>query len=110
MYFIADYLGSMLFYPTSTKTLSLSMLSSLDASSFTQGQANYLLEQTIDYVQSNQSYLPVGVQMLARGDEALCYDFNYGQVILKAKHATSRMVAAADLKKNTGRSIHFEIK
>ena len=86
------------FYPTSTKTLSLSMLSSLDASSFTQGQANYLLEQTIDYVQSNQSYLPVGVQSNA-GDEALCYDFNYGQVILKAKHATSRMVAAADLKK-----------
>lgn len=86
------------FYPTSTKTLSLSMLSSLDASSFTQGQANYLLEQTIDYVQSNQSYLPVGVQSNA-GDEALCYDFNNGQVILKANHATSRMVAAADLKK-----------
>ncbi|MFR1243091.1 MAG: RHS repeat domain-containing protein, partial [Butyricimonas faecihominis] len=63
-----------------------------------QGQGNYLLEQTIDYVQSNRSYLPVGVQSNA-GDEALCYDLNYGQVILKAKHATSRMVAAADLKK-----------
>lgn len=86
------------FYPTSTKTLSQSALSSLDASSFTQGQANYLLEQTIDYVQGNRSYLPVGVQSNAE-DEALCYDLNYGQVILKAKHATSRMVAAADLKK-----------
>ncbi len=65
MYFIADYLGSMLFTDID-KTLSLSMLSSPDASSFTQGQANYLLEQTIDYVQSNQSYLPVGVQSNAR--------------------------------------------
>jgi len=86
------------FYPTSTKTLSLSALASFDANSFTQGQNNYLLEQTIDYEQSNRSYLPVGVQSNA-GDEALCYDLNYGQVILKAKHATSRMVAAADLKK-----------
>ena len=86
------------FYPASTKTLPLATLSALDASTFTQGQSNYLLEQTIDYKQGFRSYLPVGVQSNA-GDEALCYDFNYGQVILKAKHATSRMVAAADLKK-----------
>ena len=86
------------FYPTSTQTLALSVLPSLDAGLFTQGSSRYLLEQAIDYEQSDRLYLPVGVQSNA-GDEALCYDFNNGQVILKANHATSRMVAAADLKK-----------
>ena len=86
------------FYPTSTQTLALSVLPSLDAGLFTQGSSRYLLEQAIDYEQSDRLYLPVGVRSNA-GDEALCYDFNNGQVILKANHATSRMVAAADLKK-----------
>ena len=86
------------FYPTSTQTLALSVLPSLDAGLFTQGSSCYLLEQAIDYEQSDRLYLPVGVRSNA-GDEALCYDFNNGQVILKANHATSRMVAAADLKK-----------
>lgn len=86
------------FYPTSTQTLALSVLPSLDAGLFTQGSSRYLQEQAIDYEQSDRLYLPVGVRSNA-GDEALCYDFNNGQVILKANHATSRMVAAADLKK-----------
>ena len=86
------------FYPASIQTLSPSTFSSLDTSSFTHGISNYQLEQTIDYLQDNRSYLPVGVQSNA-GNEALCYDSKYGQVILKAKHAVSRMVAAADLKK-----------
>lgn len=86
------------FYPTSDKILSINSLTSPDASLFSHGQTNYLLEQTIDYRQSNQSYLPVGVQGNAENG-VLCYDFNYGYVILKAKHATSQMVTAADLKK-----------
>lgn len=86
------------FYPTSDKTFSISSLAFPDASLFTQGQTNYLSEQTIDYKQSNQSYLPVGVQGNSENG-AVCYDFNYGCVILRVKHTTSQMVTAADLRK-----------
>lgn len=88
----------MLFIRRRIKPFSISSLAFPDASLFTQGQTNYLSEQTIDYKQSNQSYLPVGVQGNSENG-AVCYDFNYGCVILRVKHTTSQMVTAADLRK-----------
>ena len=84
MYFIADYLGSMLFTRHRPKHCPCPCFRLLMQVRSLKDQASYLLEQTIDYVQSNRSYLPVGVRSNA-GDEALCYDFNYGQVILKGE-------------------------
>lgn len=90
--------GKYTFYSISGETLSFSTLSIPDASMFTQGQANYRQEQAIGYEQSNRLYLPVEVRDNT-GNEVCCYDFNYGQVILKAKYVTPQMVTAADLKK-----------
>lgn len=86
------------FYPISVKSLSFSSLLSPDLNLFTQGQTNYVLEQTVGYQQNNQRYLPVSVKTNA-GESARCYDFNYGYTILKAEHTKAQSVIAVDLKK-----------
>ncbi len=86
------------FYPASASILSFSSLASPDVNLFTRGEANYLLEQDVDYRQNNQLYLPVEVKTNA-GGSARCYDFNYGYTILSAEYAKAQSVAAIDLKK-----------
>lgn len=87
-----------IYYSTENESLPISTLTTLDVSLFTYGQPNYRLEKIIEYEQKNHSCLPV--KLLTNTEIFTLYnDFNYNQIVLKAKNVEPKALFAFDFNK-----------